>query len=142
MHRAVFYVLLFSDRAPNGEWMSRYRQSGGGDVFEWRLENKMRTVACALCMCLNIGTDPPGVDRPFPCATLECWIDPAALQPPAKSLELIGNTLQSQYMRLQPKARFEQLLDPTSGAVKRMAIALRRHSKNERILFHYNGHGQ
>lgn len=134
---------VFSARDLEGEWQSRYRVGAGGrsDLFEWRQENKMRTVACALCLCLNIGTDPPGIDKPTPCACLECWIDPAALQPPAKSMELIANTLQTQYMRLQPKAKFEQLLDPTSGSVKRLCQALRKHAKHERILFHYNGHG-
>ena len=24
-------------------------------------------------LCLNIGTDPPDVVRPFPCARVECW---------------------------------------------------------------------
>ncbi len=130
------------DRLPNGEWRSRYRPGDGQrGVAEWRMENKMRTVACALCMCLNIGVDPPGVDRPSPCACMECWIDPNTIEPPARALEHIGNALQQQYTRLQPKAKFEQLLDPTSGAVKRLCIALRRHAKMERVLFHYNGHG-
>jgi hypothetical protein len=132
-------------RLPNGEWRSRYKpaDSGGGSgpSFEWRPESKMRTVAGAVCLCLNIGVDPPGVDRPSPCATLECWMDPNEPQPPAKALEMVGSALTGAYLRLQPKAKIEPLLDPTSGAVKRMCVALRRHAKMERVLFHYNGHG-
>jgi len=145
-------------RAPNGEWRSRYRTFaadggggfggeggsvgfGGGGGFEWRSESKMRTVAGALTLCLNIGVDPPGVDRPSPCAHLECWIDPEELQPPHKSLERIGAALHAAYLRLQPKALFEQLLDPTNVAVKRMCVGLRNHAQKERVLFHYNGHG-
>lgn len=133
--------LCVSGRDAAGCWLSRFRSESGASS-EWRQENKMRTVAAALCLCLNIGTDPPGVDRPVPCATLECWIDPnEASAVPAKSLELIGTTLQAQYTRWQPKAKYELLLDPTSGSVKRMCVALRRTAKHERILFHYNGHG-
>ena len=43
----------------------------------------MKVFGAALVVCLNIGTDPPDVYRPFPCARKECWIDPA-LQPKLK----------------------------------------------------------
>lgn len=88
-------------------------------------------------MCLNIGVDPPDIVKTQPCARLECWIgtlqllfasnvshsidnifptDPLLLSP-AKSLELIGNNLQLQYERWQPRARYKQSLDPTSDEV-------------------------
>jgi len=60
---------------------------------------------------------------------------------PQKALEKVGNNLQKQYERWQPRARYKQLLDPTTEDVRKLCIALRKNAKNERVLFHYNGHG-
>ena len=60
---------------------------------------------------------------------------------PQKALELIGSSLQKQYERWQPKARYKQSLDPTVEDVKKLCISLRRNAKEERVLYHYNGHG-
>lgn len=54
---------------------------------------------------------------------------------------MIGSSLQKQYERWQPKARYKQSLDPTVEDVKKLCISLRRNAKEERVLFHYNGHG-
>lgn len=61
--------------------------------------------------------------------------------PPAKALEAIGAALQLQYERWQPRARYRQSLDPTAEDVKKLCTSLRRNAKEERMLFHYNGHG-
>lgn len=58
-----------------------------------------------------------------------------------KALELIGKNLQAQYERWQPKARYKQSLDPNVESVKKLCTSLRRNAKEERVLFHYNGHG-
>lgn len=100
----------------------------------------MKTVSVALVLCLNVGVDPPDVVKTQPCARLECWIDPMSM-PPAKALEAIGAALQSQYERWQPRARYRQSLDPTAEDVKKLCTSLRRNAKEERMLFHYNGHG-
>lgn len=63
------------------------------------------------------------------------------LMVPQKALELIGSNLQKQYERWQPRARYKQSLDPTIEEVKKLCISLRRNAKEERVLFHYNGHG-
>lgn len=60
---------------------------------------------------------------------------------PQKALEVIGNNLQKQYERWQPRARYKQSLDPTIEEVKKLCVSLRRNAKEERVLFHYNGHG-
>ncbi len=39
------------------------------------------------------------------------------------------------------KARYKQSLDPTVEEVKKLCLSLRRNAKEERVLFHYNGHG-
>ncbi|KAF2073039.1 hypothetical protein CYY_005655 [Polysphondylium violaceum] len=109
-------------------------------IAKWRMRERMKTVSVALVLCLNIGIDPPDVIKTFPCARMECWIDPAS-QPPQKSLDLIGKTLQSQYEKWQSKARYKQSLDPTVEEVKKLCLSLRRNAKDERVLFHYNGHG-
>ncbi|XP_045213850.2 regulatory-associated protein of mTOR-like isoform X2 [Mercenaria mercenaria] len=106
----------------------------------WRMKERMKTVSVALVLCLNVGVDPPDVVKTSPCARLECWIDPLA-QSPQKALEAIGANLQKQYERWQPRARYKQTLDPTVEEVKKLCTSLRRNAKEERVLFHYNGHG-
>ncbi|KAI8926902.1 raptor N-terminal caspase like domain-containing protein [Entophlyctis helioformis] len=109
-------------------------------VLGWRMRERLKTVSVALVVCLNIGVDPPDVIKPNPCARMECWIDPAAL-PPQRSLEAIGRNLQQQYEVWQPRARHRLFLDPSIEEIKKMCCSLRRNAKDERILFHYNGHG-
>ncbi|KAJ2939149.1 hypothetical protein O0L34_g8461 [Tuta absoluta] len=106
----------------------------------WRVKEKYKTHCVALVLCLNIGVDPPDVVKTQPCARLECWIDPLSASQP-KALESIGHALQAQYERWQPRARYKHALDPTSDEVKKLCCSLRRNAKDERVLFHYNGHG-
>lgn len=106
----------------------------------WRMKERMKTVSVALVMCLNIGVDPPDVVKTQPCARLECWLDPLQ-SPPQKALEAIGTALQKQYERWQSRARYKLSLDPTVEEVKKLCSSLRRNSKEDRVLFHYNGHG-
>ncbi|XP_012271870.1 regulatory-associated protein of mTOR isoform X2 [Orussus abietinus] len=106
----------------------------------WRMKERMKTVSVALVLCLNVGVDPPDIVKTQPCARLECWIDPLSVSP-QKALEMIGSNLQKQYERWQPRARYKQSLDPTVEEVKKLCTSLRRNAKEERVLFHYNGHG-
>jgi len=48
---------------------------------------------------------------------------------PQKGLESIGNALQKQYERWQPRARYKQLLDPTADDVRKVCLALRKNAK-------------
>lgn len=105
----------------------------------WRLKGRMKTAGVALVACLNLGTDPPDVVKPVPCARRECWLDPT--EPKQKSLECIGHALQQQYEKLQSKAKYKQCLDPTSEDLRRVCINLRNAARNDRLLLHYNGHG-
>lgn len=108
----------------------------------WRLKEKMRTVGLALVVCLNIGVDPPDVVKPNPCARKECWFDPTNQR--QKGLEIIGHALQQQYEKydkVQSKTKYKQCLDPTSEDLRKILINLRKVSKSERLLLHYNGHG-
>ncbi|XP_033100643.1 regulatory-associated protein of mTOR-like [Anneissia japonica] len=115
--------------------------TGGNVVTQtWRMKERMKTVSVALVLCLNVGVDPPDVVKTTPCARLECWIDPLSMSA-QKALEAIGLNLQKQYERWQPRARYKQSLDPTVEEVKKLCTSLRRNAKEERVLFHYNGHG-
>ncbi|KAJ3033043.1 hypothetical protein HDV00_006828 [Rhizophlyctis rosea] len=109
-------------------------------VEDWRMRERLKTVSVALVLCLNIGIDPPDVVKTNPCAKLECWVDPFSLPPP-KALETIGRNLQTQYEVLQPRSRYRLSLDPSVEETKKLCCSLRRNAKEERILFHYNGHG-
>ena len=106
----------------------------------WRLKDRMKTAGVALVLCLNLGTNPPDVVKPTQCARRECWFDPTGV-PKLKGLELIGNALQQQYERWQSKAKYKQCLDPTKEDLRRLCINLRKPARNDRLLFHYNGHG-
>ncbi|GAB0100210.1 regulatory-associated protein of mTOR [Sergentomyia squamirostris] len=107
---------------------------------QWRMKERMKTVSVALVLCLNVGVDPPDVIKIQPCARLECWIDPSSMSQ-QKALEMIGSNMQKQYERWQPRARYKQSLDPTVDDVKKLCTSLRKNAKEERVLFHYNGHG-
>ena len=109
-------------------------------VGAWRNKPKMKTVRVALVLCLNIGTDPPDVVKTSPCARDECWIKTTDLAP-RKALDLIGDTLQAQYERWQKRAHYKPLRDPTLEDVKKLCLQLRKAAREERVLFHYNGHG-
>ncbi|KAJ1558614.1 hypothetical protein HK096_009018 [Nowakowskiella sp. JEL0078] len=104
------------------------------------MRERLKTFSVALVICLNIGIDPPDVVKTNPCAKTECWIDPFSM-PPQKALETIGNTLQKQYEVWQPRAKYRPSLDPSMEDTKKMCCSLRKAAKDERILFHYNGHG-
>ncbi|GAV06118.1 hypothetical protein RvY_16150 [Ramazzottius varieornatus] len=109
-------------------------------VESWRVKDRMKTVSVALVLCLNVGVDPPDVVKPSPCARLEAWVDPLA-NSSVKAVEKIGDALQKQYERWQPRARYKQSLDPTIDDIKKLCVGMRKSSKDERVLFHYNGHG-
>eukprot|EP00899_Mesostigma_viride_P008691 jgi/Mesvir1/17823/Mv12917-RA.2 len=116
------------------------RNDSSGVVSKWRMKDRMKTVSVALVLCLNIGVDPPDVIKISPCARMECWIDPFSMPQP-KALDSIGKNLQAQYERWQPRARYKMSLDPTVEETKKLCLSCRRNAKQERVLFHYNGHG-
>lgn len=120
------------------EYLTSHEENKNGDAT-WRLKERMKTAGVALVICLNIGIDPPDVVKPSPCARKECWYDPVG--PKQKGLEVIGNALQQQYEKWQSKAKYKQCLDPTSEELRRICINLRKNSRNDRLLLHYNGHG-
>eukprot|EP01128_Nolandella_sp_AFSM9_P005900 TRINITY_DN2944_c0_g1_i1.p1 TRINITY_DN2944_c0_g1~~TRINITY_DN2944_c0_g1_i1.p1 ORF type:complete len:860 (+),score=160.14 TRINITY_DN2944_c0_g1_i1:42-2621(+) len=121
-------------------FLERENTSQNNKVVHWRMRERMKTVSVALTLCLNIGVDPPDVIKTTPCSVLESWIDPYSM-PPAKALDAIGKALQMQYERWQPRAKYKHCLDPTFDDVRKLSQTLRRSAKDERILFHYNGHG-
>ncbi len=109
---------------------------------EWRMRDRLKTVSAALAICLNIGVDPPDVVKTNPTAKLECWTDPtSSTAANSKTMELIGKKLQDQYETLSIRVRYKQYLDPSVDETRRFCTSLRRNAKDERILFHYNGHG-
>eukprot|EP00536_Pseudo-nitzschia_multiseries_P015356 jgi/Psemu1/246784/estExt_Genewise1.C_8680002 len=116
----------------------------------------MKTVGVGLIMALNVGTDPPDVVKPHPCAKLQCWMDPSSVTR-AKAKEKIGERLEKQYARWQQQRgggssssssssssrpfKYRKTLDPTVEDVRALCLWLRKQARTERILLHYNGHG-
>lgn len=111
-------------------------------IVDWKvMKDRQKTILAVLVLCLNLGVDPPDVMKTYPCAKLESWCDPTAYTDTRKALEQIGKNLQTQYETLSLRTRYKQLLDPCVEDVKRFCNTMRRNAKDERILFHYNGHG-
>lgn len=114
-------------------------------IQEWRMRDRLKTVSAILAVCLNIGVDPPDVIKTNPCARLECWIDPVVPDAPQSSSNpmnaQIGKNLQTQYENLSMRTRYKLVMDPTIEEMKKYCQSLRRTAREERILFHYNGHG-
>lgn len=111
-------------------------------IADWKvMKERQRTIAAAVVLCLNLGVDPPDVMKTYPCAKLEAWCDPGLYSDTKKAIEAIGKSLQVQYETLSLRTRYKQSLDPCVEEVKRLCNTLRRLAKDERILFHYNGHG-
>lgn len=111
-------------------------------IADWKImRDRQKTVSAAIVLCLNIGVDPPDVVKTHPCAKTEAWIDPVGFNESKKALEAIGKNLQTQYETLSLRTRYKQSLDPCVEDVKRFCNSLRRNARDERILFHYNGHG-
>ena len=109
---------------------------------DWRHRERSKTVSAALILCLNIGVDPPDVYKTQPTAVEECWTNPiSATQAASKMMEVIGKKLQDQYEGMSMKTRYKQYLDPSVEETRKFCTSLRRNAKEERVLFHYNGHG-
>ncbi|KAH7078588.1 WD repeat-containing protein-like protein mip1 [Paraphoma chrysanthemicola] len=118
-------------------------ESSAFPVQEWRMRDRLKTVSAVLALCLNIGVDPPDVIKTNPCAKEECWIDPTVTSqtPGHTPMNQIGKALQTQYEQLSMRTRYKLLLDPTTEETRKYTSTLRRNARNERVLFHYNGHG-
>lgn len=111
-------------------------------IADWKvMRERQKTISAVLVLCLNLGVDPPDVMKTHPCAKREAWCDPLAFSDTKKALEAIAKGLQAQYETLLLRTRYKQSLDPCVEDVKRFCNTLRRNAKDERILFHYNGHG-
>lgn len=113
-------------------------------VQEWRMKDRLKTVSALLSVCLNIGVDPPDVIKTNPCARTECWIDPLGSDGPPGSggaNPQIGKNLQTQYESLSMRTRYKLVMDPSMDEMKKYCQTMRRTAKDERVLFHYNGHG-
>lgn len=111
-------------------------------IVDWKvMKERQKTISAVLVLCLNLGVDPPDVMKTYPCAKYEAWTDPTNYPDTKKATEAMGKNLQSQYETLSLRCRYKQSLDPTVEDVKRFCNTLRRNAKDERILFHYNGHG-
>lgn len=96
----------------------------------------------ALVVCLRIGFDPPDVVKTSPCARMEAWVDTTTVGKD-RAMESISTNLTKQFesLALSSKAKFSTYLDPAHEDLRKLCVGLRRKTRNDRALFHYNGHG-
>jgi Raptor N-terminal CASPase like domain len=109
--------------------------SSGNLLPDWRLRDRMKTVGVGLVMALNVGTDPPDVVKPNPCAVLQCWMDPRTVSR-AKAKEIIGERLEQQYAKWQlartaRPLKYRRALDPAVEDVRNLCLQLRRQARTE-----------
>ncbi|KAL8742273.1 MAG: hypothetical protein Q9190_005213 [Brigantiaea leucoxantha] len=139
--RSKTFYMYFTDKRHETGGKPRTEDLGQFSE-EWRMRDRMKTVSAALLLCLNIGVDPPDMVKTKPTAKLECWVDPTSpTAVTSKTMETIGKKLQEQYESLSMRVRFKQYLDPSIDETKKFCTSLRKNAKDERIMFHYNGHG-
>ena len=96
------------------------------NIPSWRLRDRMKTVGVGLVMALNVGTDPPDIIKPHPCAKLQCWMDPSSVTR-AKAKEKIGERLEAQYAKWQQQRaarslKYRRALDPTVEDVRALCL--------------------
>ncbi|KAI9916806.1 hypothetical protein PsorP6_017966 [Peronosclerospora sorghi] len=113
--------LRFAQDVENRKVVEKEDESQSIEIVPWRMRERMKTMDVSLVLCPNIGTDPPDVEKAMPCARKECWVNPFSM-PAKKTIETIGNTLQSQYERWQPRARYKHSLDPTVEKIRDLCV--------------------
>lgn len=128
--------------------MGRERSAEGADQCSlaeteecWRIESRVKINSVGLNLCLHLGIQPPDTFRPLDCAKIESWIDTSTFPIAQRASEAIGAKLQANYESMQPKAKYKLLIDPSVDDIKKQFTSLRKHSKHDRVLFHYLGHG-
>jgi Raptor N-terminal CASPase like domain len=114
-------------------------------IPDWRCKDRMKTVGIGLVLALNIGTDPPDVYKPNPCAVLQTWLDPRSVSR-SHAKEWVADRLEHQYAKWQlartaRPLKVRKAVDPTVEEVRAVCLGLRRQARNERVLWHYNGMG-
>lgn len=142
MRKQNFYMYFNEKRYETGGMPKKSPKKS--EAQDWRMRDRLKTVSAVLPICLNIGVDPPDVFKTSPCAKLECWVDPTAISNTSgtsTAIHQIGKNLQSQYEQLSMRTRYKVLSDPTSEELKKYCTTMRKNAKDERILFHFNGHG-
>ena len=109
----------------------------------WRYKISTKTTTAGLILALNIGTDPPSIEKPNPCAKLQSWFDPTSTSR-SKARDIIADRLEESYSRWQfrgIKIKFNRIMDPTNDNVRAFCQRLRREARHDRVLLHYSGHG-
>lgn len=108
-------------------------------LHPWRIFNPVRTTNALLVVCLNVGVDPLAFRKPRNCYWMEYWFEPKVEA--QRSLKEVVRRLQAQYERWKPRARYRVAPDLAINDARRPCRSVRKNSKHERMLFHYNGHG-
>ncbi|KAJ2608117.1 Target of rapamycin complex 1 subunit kog1 [Coemansia sp. RSA 1365] len=128
---------------------------------DWRTHERLRTTGALLVLCLNLGTSPPDLEQPEVSAVLEAWVDPTAPVQAPLADEMVGPTTQvdqrggkertpmkmicenlaRQYEQINRHTKYKPLPDCAMEDLRKYCVQFRRSVKEERLLFHYNGHG-
>ncbi|GMG19780.1 unnamed protein product [Ambrosiozyma monospora] len=114
-------------------------------IPDWKSQpDKKKTQVGALVMCLNLGIPPPDAPMSVAFPTEEAHVKTNEFFLPTdgkKVLQMIGKNMQGFYELISPRTKCKQSLDPSVEDLKRLCTSLRRNNRDDRILFHYNGHG-
>ncbi|PVV02718.1 hypothetical protein BB560_002823 [Smittium megazygosporum] len=130
-------------------------------VEDWK-NDKTRTSFIVVALCLNIGTEPPDLFRPEDTKMIETGIDPfedidetdpklldssnyiedekgnTRFKTP---IERIADNIIRAYSNISKAFDYKFALDPIFEEAHRVVTHARKQAREDRILFHYNGHG-
>nr|QWX95787.1 RPTOR-like protein [Strongyloides stercoralis] len=100
-----------------------------------------KTVTVALVLCLNVGTEPPNTPKTANNVRKISGYEIISGTGNSKLSQKIANTLQKNFERLQPRARYRLICDSTTEDVRKLLIGIRRSARDDRVLMYFNGFG-
>uniref|UniRef100_A0A0N4ZSL6 WD_REPEATS_REGION domain-containing protein n=1 Tax=Parastrongyloides trichosuri TaxID=131310 RepID=A0A0N4ZSL6_PARTI len=100
-----------------------------------------KTVTVALVLCLNVGTEPPNTPKTTNNVRKISGFEISSGACNSKLSQKIAATLQKNFERLQPRARYRLICDTTTEEVRKLLVGIRRGAKDDRVLMYFNGFG-
>ena len=100
------------------------------------VRHRMKTVGAAIVVCLNVGVDPPDVVK----TSARGW-SAGSIHHPGERRWTDRPDAAAAVRAVAAQGELQGTLDPTMEDVRRLTLSMRRRARDERVLYHYNGHG-
>ncbi|KAJ2557662.1 Target of rapamycin complex 1 subunit kog1, partial [Coemansia sp. RSA 1822] len=107
----------------------------------WRPRHHICTAGALLAVCLDLTSAKYSTAQNTYHAIMEAWTDPTTISTVGQMHSVISDNLVSQFEQLPGKIIYKPLIDCDVLRLQRNSLHFRNVAKDQRILFHYNGHG-